>query len=652
MLGRYRRPHMAATTQAPAARSSADRSAPTIAHIPALDGLRGAAVLAVLAFHGGYLDGGYLGVDLFFVLSGYLITALLLAETGRTGAVGLAQFWARRCRRLLPALFSVLVVTMLASRWLADPLQWRAIRDDGLATVTYVANWHTIFIGQGYGAGTGGQSPFAHTWSLAIEEQFYLVWPLLVAWIASRGRDTPRSVLRLSVAVAGVSAGLGLVLNVAGVSPGALYLGTHTRIAAVAIGATIAAYQVDRRRRGAPAPSRMISDTAGYGGISLLIVAWALMGLDSSLLFRGGLFACSLGAGLVVWAISESPSRGPSALFGSRGLREVGLRSYGLYLWHWPIFVWLDGPRTGLDGVALFALRVLVSGAVACVSYVVIEQPIRHLRISPRDTFVASGIGVLVVAIVAAACAIGAPPPLLSQGRGPAMTLDEHAAGGIQLGMFGDSVAENLASSGIWPLREQLGVSVRDGGVWGCQLIAGVGPVRNGFGEVLPTDKANDCAREFGSAVAGLDPPADVLVAFFGGMPYEAKIDGRWRDPCSDVYLERYRERAAAAIEQLGSTGKPVTIVVPEETAPPIVQRTFGIADAPRRRACTADVLREVAASAGVGVVDLAKECAADGCGGAGRDLRRDGVHYEGPGARVLARWLVPLLISRARMPK
>ena len=144
------------------------------AHVPALDGLRGAAVAAVLAYHAGRLTGGYLGVDLFFVLSGYLITSLLLAEHARTGTIALSAFWGRRLRRLLPAFLFLLGGVALYARYVARPVDLGNIRADGLAALAYVANWHTIFRGSNYWDISLAPSPLQHVWSLAIEEQFYL----------------------------------------------------------------------------------------------------------------------------------------------------------------------------------------------------------------------------------------------------------------------------------------------------------------------------------------------------------------------------------------------------------------------------------------------------------------------------------------------
>ena len=192
------------TAQAPARHANpadrgqqADRAAPAspwgLGHLPALDGLRGAAVAAVLLYHGGYLKGGYLGVDLFFVLSGFLITSLLLSEHRGTGRVNLLEFWRRRARRLLPALFLLLAgVALYATVW-ARPIDLGGIRSSGLGAVFYVANWQQILHGTNYWDISLSPSPLQHVWSLAIEEQFYLVWPLAVALVARRFREIGRA---------------------------------------------------------------------------------------------------------------------------------------------------------------------------------------------------------------------------------------------------------------------------------------------------------------------------------------------------------------------------------------------------------------------------------------------------------------------------
>ena len=163
------------------ATAAARDRAPTIEPIPALDGLRGVAVAGVLAFHAGLLPGGYLGVDLFFVLSGFLITSLLVAEHAREGRIRLGAFWARRARRLIPALFTALALAGLHAATLARPDELARIRADALASLIYVTNWRAVVVGNEYWALFRAPSPLEHLWSLAIEEQFYVAWPPLVS---------------------------------------------------------------------------------------------------------------------------------------------------------------------------------------------------------------------------------------------------------------------------------------------------------------------------------------------------------------------------------------------------------------------------------------------------------------------------------------
>ena len=213
----------------------------SIPHISALDGARGAAVAGVLLFHGGHLTGGYLGVDFFFTLSGFLITSLLLAEVARHNSVGLGAFWARRARRLLPALVVLMLGVAVYSRVIATPQELPQIRGDALATLAYSANWRSVFAHQSYFALFLSPSPLQHTWSLAIEEQFYLVWPLVfVALFAAFSRATAKAVLVTSLVLAAASVLLTVVLYDAR-NTNRDYYGTDTRAAAILFGVALAA---------------------------------------------------------------------------------------------------------------------------------------------------------------------------------------------------------------------------------------------------------------------------------------------------------------------------------------------------------------------------------------------------------------------------
>ena len=222
-----------------------------LAHWGGLDGLRGIAVAAVLLYHGGvtWAKGGFLGVEVFFVLSGFLITSLLLAEWGRSAAISLGAFWARRARRLLPALFCLVAVIGLYYAAAGSSKAIPGLKGDGLSALIYYSNWHQIAAGSSYFATTGPVSPLEHTWSLAIEEQFYLVWPILlggVLWLASRGVARPGGrrplVVLLGVTVAGVVASAidTALLFDGGRNLDRVYYGTDTRAASLLIGASLA----------------------------------------------------------------------------------------------------------------------------------------------------------------------------------------------------------------------------------------------------------------------------------------------------------------------------------------------------------------------------------------------------------------------------
>ena len=289
-------------------------------HVPALDGVRAVAVAAVLAFHGGLpgASGGFLGVDAFFVLSGYLITALLLAEWTRNGGrLDLAAFWGRRARRLLPALLLVVTAVAIGARAWLPPEEVRLLRGDGIAALFYVANWRMILRGGDYFAQTAAPSPLEHTWSLGIEEQFYLVWPL-VLWAVLRIRrpgasPQPRLWMLVAVCLVGAAASTAALAATYVVDdPGRAYYGTDTRGAAILVGAGLAALLAVRDRRGraasgvtAPPPTATRWESTTLGGLAAIAgigLAWAathVSGGDRGL-YGGGMAAVALAVAVVV----------------------------------------------------------------------------------------------------------------------------------------------------------------------------------------------------------------------------------------------------------------------------------------------------------------------------------------------------------------
>lgn len=361
-----------------------------IPHLRALDGMRGLAVAAVVVFHFSpdLAPGGFLGVDIFFVLSGFLITSLLVTERGATGHVRLRAFWVRRARRLFPALILVVVAVAMYSLLRGDALEVRRLRGDGLSALFYVANWRFIWSGQSYieqFLGTG-PSPLRHTWSLAIEEQYYLVWPLLVAGVGigiTRWRTRPTGpslrfvVVVVCLVLAVISSVLMAVLHEPGADPSRVYYGTDTRahllLVGSALGAATAGIITVAQTRG-----RQVLIVSGCASALVLGVLLVTVDAQDTWLYEGGYLAFGLLI-VVMMTAAGQPGRNPLAwLLSTRPLVGLGLISYGVYLWHWPITVWMDERRTGLDGPALFTVRAVLTLAISLASYWLVEQPIRR----------------------------------------------------------------------------------------------------------------------------------------------------------------------------------------------------------------------------------------------------------------------------------
>jgi peptidoglycan/LPS O-acetylase OafA/YrhL len=449
-------------------------------HEPALDGLRGVAVLLVLLYHGGvaWAGGGFLGVEIFFVLSGFLITKLLLVEVESTGAIAFGGFWVRRARRLLPALFCVVLVCTIYESVVGPS---RAVPDfgaDALAALFYVANWHQLWIGSGYFTQLGQVSPLQHTWSLGIEEQFYLTWPILLSFVLGR-RGRLRLLLVLT-ALGSVASALEMAfLYHGGSGIDRVYYGTDTRAQSLLVGAALATGVALWQRRapawlaGLAGPGRALSGAA-VAAVVVGTIAAVGLGLavayargEAGWLYRFGLFGVDLACATLIASVTLASRRvSPVAVvLTSAPLRATGLISYGLYLWHFPLFLWLTAASTGVSGAPLLWLRLAVSFAVATVSYLLIEQPVRRGRlhgVALRRLLPASAAAVL-AGVAAAWTATGVAAGPLPGGLSSSESLtvpraatsgvqsyhaaDAPARGTVRVLIVGDSIALTLAWS-------------------------------------------------------------------------------------------------------------------------------------------------------------------------------------------------------------
>ena len=571
-------------------------------HVPALDGVRALAVLSVMGYHAGvsWLPGGLLGVDVFFVLSGFLITSLLLTEFSRTGRISLLGFWGRRARRLLPAM-AILLASMIAWATYVSPATSRAsLRGDALSTLGYAANWRFIVSGQGYFDHFGPQSPLLHTWSVAVEEQFYLVWPLLLLLVLRWRR---RGVFALAFVGATASAIWMAVLSLDGANTDRLYYGTDTRALPLLLGCSLAALRppggieesLARIRKVRVANTiRVVIQLIGLAGAAGLVLCWLRVQDHDTWLYRGGFVVVALAAGALLLTCTDAP-RGPLArLLSLPPIRYVGAISYGLYLYHWPLFQYLTHARTGLTGAGLLGVRFAVTFAVAIVSYHLIEQPIRRGALSrarlrrrlPKGV-AAAALPVTSVLVVAGlitgltlstqasasqiASAGGVPEALPSvqppPPKPPELNSAQKAALNrpIRVLVEGDSLASTFAV-GFGDMGSKYGYQSFNLGLLGCGL-ATVGPFRDDRGVNYPSPNCAKWPAKRTADVKTYDPDVAVLLA--GRWEVLDRVyNGQWMhvgDPAYDNYLLRQMN---LAIQVLSSGGAKVLLLTTPCFAP------------------------------------------------------------------------------------
>jgi peptidoglycan/LPS O-acetylase OafA/YrhL len=621
------------------------------------------ALIAVLMYHDGELRGGFLGVSTFFTLSGFLITGLLLAEWGRRGRISFGDFYARRLRRLAPAAILGLLVAAAIVPALREPSISHAFRGDALASLFQVANWRFLAAGHAYGAQFTTASPVLHYWSLAVEEQFYLVLvPVLVGLLVlARGRRRFLGAMVAALAVASFADGW---LAVSGGSVDRAYYGTDTRALEFLVGALLAI--VLARRTLSRGAARAV---AAIGVPALVFLVWMsthAQPQDASL-FRGGLLAYALaGAALLVAVCHPGPLRW---LFSLAPLRALGRISYGAYVYHWPLFLFLTAARTGLAPVPLTGLRFGATLIVATVSYHFIEMPIRtRQRTFGRRAWVVASAGAMAVVLASATVGLTAPAlavdfapvnslsSVLKAERNTTTTVPVVRSGGapttaapspkpMRVLVVGDSVALTLGR-GIERWGARHGITVLNAGAIGCTLMD------------------NDLARQYSGIV---DRPADVcrthttwpvvlnefrptvVVALFGAWDvYDMSWDGgrTWSSAGEPVFDAHYLATMRDASSRLASEGAHVLWVTP----PCFGEHAGDDSTAqspwydPARVAALGQMLTTVAGETRQFVTNVVHTA---GCP-VNYTTRPDGVHYSDAGADAMMPTLAPAILHAA----
>lgn len=632
---------------------------------PALDGIRALSIIAILLYHGevAFTPGGFLGVDIFFVLSGYLITSLLLLEHDRTSTLHLKNFWIRRARRLLPALVvmvgSVLVLfPMLGVRW--PP----GTRGDAASVLFYVSNWWFLAQGDSYAQAFEDPSPFQHTWSLAIEEQWYVLLPLVLV-VLFRSRLGRRALGWLLAAGALASA---LVMAVVqSTSNGSrAYYGTDTRIQGLLVGAVLAcllASGVGRRLLG----GRIVA-LLGWAALAALLVAFVVTAQADPRMYRGGFLAVSVVTALLIAAVvgaQRDSWLSPGRLLSWQPLVVIGVLSYGLYLWHWPIFLVLTPARTGIDGVPLLIVRFAVTGIVAVASFVIVERPLRIG--SAPNSLAAPQVAFPIAAAALVAALVGVVVPgvagVRSQSADSVSSLADVAAnqtrggaGTNRIELVGDS--NTLSLFAAVRTAPGAGISLSIATRFGCGVVPYTVAIE---GKPISPERplCTDWAAARAQEIAAQNPTVGVL--FAGSWEqYDRWIDGRtvayttarWRQVTTAAYVEVLREILAVApravlvlnhCHDVPDTGLPAATMFAAGRYPPVLNNA-------KRLAATNAAARAAAAVVGskVRVIDPNPFLCASGYTNTmnGVTLRTDGLHLTTAGGALVWNWLRPQLLA------
>ena len=632
---------------------------------PALDGLRAVAVGSVVAYHFGWraLPGGFLGVDVFFVLSGYLITSILLAEHAGTGALSMSRFYSRRLRRLFPALALVIVAVSVDTARHGNPIQLGDRFHDMIAAVFYYANWHFIASDQSYFAGAAGASPLRHTWSLSIEEQFYFVWPLLLLVLLRTVTLARRRQLAVGLAGLTLLSAVAMAATFDPAAPSRAYYGSDGRAQQLLVGVLLAVglHGVKRSARAVRAWSAI-----GAGALVALLLVMHGLTDQSPLYYRGGALAVALVTAVLIAALERQPETAVGRLMSVAPLAWIGKISYGVYLWHWPVMLWVHGT----------VLRVLVTVGLSAASFYLYERPIREGRlrwVGKSASRTAIAFGVVAACVVGTAYAATRPPSMSSDPIAaeaghralqpckdlthPCVRVDGGPTAPV-MASIGDSTMEGYDTA-LQLIAKDRGLTYLQAAVPGCPI--SLRPVRSGpHGTQTERDKLCEqvTPASYDELVRTRRARLFIGTAVREFLPSE-DADGNTLATGSPEHLAVVQAGLERAMTRLTSGGATVVLVhiLPRGAEPSCL--SVRTSHEPR---CTTDasadvnaaiynrIFDEVAARhpSQVKVVDLTDlVCPSGRCPVVvdGRTMRGDQLHL----TREASAWLAPFLVERMR---
>jgi peptidoglycan/LPS O-acetylase OafA/YrhL len=667
-----------AAAPAPLPEPVAGAGRPTIPFLPGIEGLRGLALLAVLFYHNDFswARGGFLGVSTFFTLSGFLITLLLIWEFSANGAISLRGFWGRRYRRLMPASLLCLAGVVVFGATVATPGQLATLRGDVIAALAYVANWRFIATQQSYAQLFRAPSPVLHFWSLAIEEQFYLVFPVVMVIAFRVGKGSRRVVGGVLVVASLASLAAMLIMYTPGQDPSRVYFGTGTRAIELLLGALLALVLAHPAGFVLRIP-RWAWEITGFVAAAVVLVLWECTNQSDSWLYQGGLAGYALMSCLViVAAVRKGPIR---SVLSFPVLRWIGTVSYGAYLFHWPIYLWLTASRTHLSPWPLFGLRVAVTFAAAGLSAKLVEMPIRRRRFPVRlRPSLLSGATVCVIVIGLLAVTSSPEPSLISLATpispvlppttsGTPTTTSAGTVGGVATApmppamplapgtpphvlILGDSAALTLGD-GLTRWATAGGqAQVWNAGKLGCPI--GLGGQIRYLGQVITDYGYCNWQADFPGEIAAVRP--NVIVVMYGTWDVADRLipgDTVWRSIGDPVYDNWLRGQISSAIDLMTAQGSTVVwlmhphirVGITEGLRGPFPEEDPGRMDRLNR------LIREVIATKPrAQVLDLEAYMRSLPEGEMSLADRPDGIHWAAPAALALAPWLGTSLVDIA----